>query len=322
MVWVPHGYSKKMKIKNVLITGGLGFIGNNIAKHLISQNKNVVIFDNSFRGKVKNILNIKKKIKIIEGDLTIKKDIDIALKNIDTIIHCAAINGTKNFYKKPSLVLDVGVKGLINLVDCCKNKKINNFFIASSSEVYHLPEKIPTNEKVKLIIPDVFNPRYSYAGSKIFSELYAIHNCSKIFKRTVIFRPHNVYGANMGYDHVIPELIIKIKKKGFILDVQGTGEETRSFINIEDFIRAFDLLLKKGKNLNIYNIGTKERVTVKKLTKIILKNLKSKKLIKYRKLAKGGTKHRCPDITKISKLGFKQKIKLKEGINNLINHEK
>tara|TARA_B100000989_G_scaffold114753_1_gene84344 strand:- start:1679 stop:2614 length:936 start_codon:yes stop_codon:yes gene_type:complete len=311
-----------MKIKNVLITGGLGFIGNNIAKHLISQNKNVVIFDNSFRGKVKNILNIKKKIKIIEGDLTIKKDIDIALKNIDTIIHCAAINGTKNFYKKPSLVLDVGVKGLINLVDCCKNKKINNFFIASSSEVYHLPEKIPTNEKVKLIIPDVFNPRYSYAGSKIFSELYAIHNCSKIFKRTVIFRPHNVYGANMGYDHVIPELIIKIKKKGFILDVQGTGEETRSFINIEDFIRAFDLLLKKGKNLNIYNIGTKERVTVKKLTKIILKNLKSKKLIKYRKLAKGGTKHRCPDITKISKLGFKQKIKLKEGINNLINHEK
>ena len=122
-----------MKIKNVLITGGLGFIGNNIAKHLISQNKNVVIFDNSFRGKVKNILNIKKKIKIIEGDLTIKKDIDIALKNIDTIIHCAAINGTKNFYKKPSLVLDVGVKGLINLVDCCKNKKINNFFISSSS---------------------------------------------------------------------------------------------------------------------------------------------------------------------------------------------
>ena len=56
MVWVPHGYSKKMKIKNVLITGGLGFIGNNIAKHLISQNKNVVIFDNSFRGKSKKIL--------------------------------------------------------------------------------------------------------------------------------------------------------------------------------------------------------------------------------------------------------------------------
>jgi len=311
-----------MKIKNVLITGGLGFIGNNIAKHLISQNKNVVIFDNSFRGKVKNILNIKKKIKIIEGDLTIKKDIDIALKNIDTIIHCAAINGTKNFYKKPSLVLDVGVKGLINLVDCCKNKKINNFFIASSSEVYHLPEKIPTNEKVKLIIPDVFNPRYSYAGSKIFSELYAIHNCSKIFKRTIIFRPHNVYGPNMGHDHVIPELIMKIRTKGNNLEVQGSGNETRSFINIKDFIKAFDILLKKGKNLNIYNIGTNERITVKKLTKMILKILKSKKMIKYRKLAKGGTKHRCPDIKKISKLGFKQKIKLREGIYNLIHHEK
>ncbi len=312
---------KKMKIKNVLITGGLGFIGNNIAKHLVNQNMKVVIFDNSYRGKISNISNIRNKIKIIRGDLTEKKDIKVALKNIDTIIHCAAINGTKNFYKNPSLVLDVGVKGLINLIDCCTNKKINNFFIASSSEVYHLPKKIPTNEKVKLVIPDVFNPRYSYAGSKIFSELYAIHKCSKIFKRTVIFRPHNVYGANMGYDHVIPELIKKIKKKGNNLHVQGTGNETRSFINIKDFIRAFDILLKRGKNLNIYNIGTKERVTVKKLTEIILNNLKSKKVIKYRKLAKGGTKHRCPDITKISKLGFKQKIKLQEGIYNLINHE-
>ena len=313
---------KKMKIKNVLITGGLGFIGNNIAKHLVSQNKKVVIFDNSFRGKFTNILNIKNKIKVIKGDLTVKKDIHFALKNIDTIIHCAAINGTKNFYKNPSLVLDVGVKGLINLVDCCKYKKINNFFIASSSEVYHLPKKIPTDEKVKLVIPDVFNSRYSYAGSKIFSELYAIHNCSKIFKRTIIFRPHNVYGSNMGYDHVIPELIMKIRTKGKNLLVQGTGNETRSFINIKDFINAFDILLKKGKNLNIYNIGTNERITVKKLTKIMLKILKSKKMIKYRKLAKGGTKHRCPDIKKISRLGFKQKIKLREGIYSLIHDEK
>tara|TARA_B100001057_G_C22789692_1_gene927096 strand:+ start:528 stop:1481 length:954 start_codon:yes stop_codon:yes gene_type:complete len=313
---------KKMKIKNVLITGGLGFIGNNIAKHLVTQNKKVVIFDNSFRGKFTNILNIKNKIKIIKGDLTVKKDIHIALKNIDTIIHCAAINGTKNFYKNPSLVLDVGVKGLINLVDCCKHKKINNFFIASSSEVYHLPKKIPTDEKVKLVIPDVFNSRYSYAGSKIFSELYAIHNCSKIFKRTIIFRPHNVYGSNMGYDHVIPELIMKIRTKGNNLQVQGTGNETRSFINIKDFINAFDILLKKGKNLNIYNIGTNERITIKKLTNMMLKIFKSKKMIKYRKLAKGGTKHRCPDIKKISKLGFKQKIKLREGIYSLIHDEK
>jgi len=310
-----------MKIKNILITGGLGFIGNNLAKYLVKENKNITILDNSYRGNIKNISNIKNQIKIVKCDLLEKKNIKIALKGIDTIIHCAAINGTKNFYNNPSLVLDVGVAGLINLVESCKDKKIDNFFLASSSEVYHLPKQIPTSEKVKMVIPDVYNPRYSYAGSKIFSELYAIHKCSKIFKRTVIFRPHNVYGSNMGSDHVIPELIIKGKKRGNDLRIQGSGSETRSFIHINDFIMAFDIILNKGKNLNIYNIGTMERVTIKKLSKMILKNLGSKKRIRFGKLAKGGTKHRCPNISKIRKLGFKQKIKLNEGIQNLIKYE-
>ena len=125
----------------------------------------------------------------------------------------------------------------------------------------------------------------------------------------------------MGSDHVIPELIIKGKKRGNDLRIQGSGSETRSFIHINDFIMAFDIILNKGKNLNIYNIGTMERVTIKKLSKMILKNLGSKKRIRFGKLAKGGTKHRCPNISKIRKLGFKQKIKLNEGIQNLIKYE-
>lgn len=311
-----------MQYKNILVTGGLGFIGSNIVKHLVEQKKNVTIFDNAFRGNKKNIKNVKNKIKIIKGNILKKEELKKAIKNIDTIIHCAAINGTKNFYKIPSMVLDVGVKGLINLLDCCKNKKVKNFFLASSSEVYHHPETIPTNENVKLVIPDVFNPRYSYAGSKIISELIAIHVGPKIFKNIIIFRPHNVYGANMGYDHVIPELIKKVKKKGPNVIIQGNGLETRSFINIKDFIKGFDLILKKGKNLNIYNIGTSERITIKKLLKIILKSLNSNKKIITSELASGGTRHRCPDIKKISKLGFKQSVNINKGIKNLINYEK
>ena len=311
-----------MKIKNILITGGLGFIGNNLAKYLIKKNKNVTILDNSYRGNIRNVSDIKDKVKIIKCDLLKQKDLKKKIKGIDTVIHCAAINGTKNFYNNPSLVLDVGVVGLINLVESCKNKKIDNFLLASSSEVYHLPDQIPTSENVKLVIPDVFNPRYSYAGSKIFSELYAIHKCSKIFKRTIIFRPHNVYGPNMGVDHVIPELIVKGKKAGKNLNIQGSGKETRSFINIQDFVEAFNIVLNKGKNLNIYNIGTHERITINKLAKIIIRHLDSKKIIRFGKLAKGGTKHRCPNISKIRQLGFKPKIKLNEGIKNLIKHGK
>src|SRR6056300_522310 len=114
-----------MKDKNILITGGLGFIGSNLARYLIKKNKNVTILDNSFRGNVSNVSDIKNELRIIKCNLLSEKNFEKKIKKIDTIIHCAAINGTKNFYNNPSLVLDVGVVGLINLVESCKNKNID-----------------------------------------------------------------------------------------------------------------------------------------------------------------------------------------------------
>ena len=75
-----------------------------------------------------------------------------------------------------------------------------------------------------------------------------IHYGKKYFKKLIIFRPHNVYGPDMGNEHVIPEIINKFKSlKGKSLKIQGSGNEIRSFIYIDDFVQAFDLLLKKGK---------------------------------------------------------------------------
>ena len=124
----------------------------------------------------------------------------------------------------------------------------------------------------------------------------------------------------MGSEHVIPELIEKVKnleinKK---LKIQGTGKETRSFIHIDDFCDAFYLLIKKGKHLNIYNLGTEERVSINKLINYIKKFSQKNFQVINGPLKKGGTKHRCPKILKIKKLGFKQKIKLENGIKQLI----
>jgi nucleoside-diphosphate-sugar epimerase len=138
----------------------------------------------------------------------------------------------------------------------------------------------------------------------------------------VIFRPHNVYGPNMGTEHVVPELIQKIKdltKVNKTIKIKGTGLETRSFIYIDDFANAFDLLLKKGKHLNIYNIGNSDQISIKTLTKKILNILKIKAKIKSSKIAKGGTTKRCPDINKISKIGYKKKISLDLGLEKSIN---
>ena len=136
----------------------------------------------------------------------------------------------------------------------------------------------------------------------------------------VIFRPHNVYGPNMGKEHVVPQLIEKIKNMGKknILKIKGSGKETRAFMFIEDFADAFDLLLRKGKHLNIYNLGNSEQISINSLTKKILKILKLKAKIIKTKIAEGGTSKRCPDIKKILKIGYKKKYDLDLGLKKTI----
>ena len=309
-----------MKIKKYLVTGGSGFIGSNICKNLLDLNYQVIVYDDYSRNNKNNFKGIKQKIKFIKGDVRNRKKLFLAVKKVDAVIHLAYINGTKYFYSKPDLVLDIAVKGIINIIDACKKFKVKEFYLASSSEVYQTPIRIPTDENEILKIPDVHNPRYSYGGGKIISELIAINYGKKFFNKMVIFRPHNVYGPNMGNEHVIPEILNKFKKiKNGQIKIQGSGKEIRSFIHIDDFTKAFGLLIKKGKHLNIYNIGTTEKITISNLVKLVSRIKKIKINIIKSPLTKGSTKIRLPDIKKIKKLGFKQSISLKKGIEKLLS---
>ena len=308
-----------MKKKTFLVTGGTGFIGSHICELLIKKNYNVKIIDNNFRGRINKIKGIKKNIKFIKGDIRNRKVLDKALKNTDAVIHLAYVNGTKYFYSKPVLVLDVAVKGISNIIDGCIKQKIKELYLASSSEVYQTPNKVPTDEKETLKIPNIFNPRYSYGGGKILTELMGIHYGKKYFKKLIIFRPHNVYGNNMGNEHVVPEFINRFKKlKGKFFKIQGTGNEIRSFIYIEDFVDAFNLILNKGKHLNIYNIGTNQRIKIIELVKKLSKIFERKIIIKKTPLSKGGTTIRVPNINKIKKLGFKYKFSLDKGLKKML----
>ena len=308
-----------MKKKHYLITGGLGFIGSAISNRLLDQGFKVSVFDDLSRGKRKRIIVKNNKLKIINGDIRDFKKVKEALKNVDAVIHLAYINGTKFFYTKPTDILEIAVKGIVNIIDACKMKNVKELYLASSSEVYQTPQKIPTDEKESLKIPDVYNPRYSYGGGKIITELMGIHYGKKYFNKLVIFRPHNVYGPDMGNEHVVPEFIKRFKNlKDKFFKIQGSGNEIRSFIFIDDFISAFDLILKKGKHLQIYNIGTTEKISIKKLAKAIARIINRKIKIKSTKLQKGGTKKRLPNISKLKKLGFKQKIKIIEGLKKTL----
>src|SRR3989344_2814963 len=307
-------------MKTYLVTGGTGFIGRNLVKKLVRNHINVRVFDDNSRGSVASLGNILKEIEFVKGDIRDAYAVKSACKNVDGVIHLAAINGTKFFYTIPELVIDVSTRGIINVIDACLWHGVEEIFFASSSEVYHSPPVVPTPENVPLVIPDPSNARFSYAAGKIISEMYIKNYGKKYFGRAVVFRPHNVYGPQMGWEHVIPQFVLRLKKlineqSGPIaFPIQGEGNETRSFVYIDDFVNGLMLLLKKAKNLETYNIGTREEIRIKDVAYEIAKFYNKKIKIVPGKLATGGTIRRLPDISKIAKLGYKPKVKFKKGL--------
>jgi len=218
----------------------------------------------------------------------------------------------------PSDVIDVGIRGLLNVYDAARSLYIKDLLIASSSEAYQKPSIIPTPEDVPLVIPDVKNPRYSYGGTKIMYELMAQHYERKYFDRVVTFRPHNVYGKNMGQDHVIPELIKKIESSENNLELLGDGSQTRAFCHINDFCDAMTILLERGVDGEIYNIGTDQEVTIGQLAESLLLKMNSDLKLTYSESPKGETNRRCPDINLLKSLGYKSKINLNDGLDEVL----
>ena len=310
-------------MKKILITGGSGFIGFKLVEKLLLAGEKVSVFDNNFRGNFNKFKKFKN-LELIKGDIRNYKKVEKAVLGCHTIFHLAYINGTNNFYKIPEEVLDVGVVGTVNILKACLNSKnIKKFIFASSSEVYNKPNKIPTDEKETLKIPDPHNPRFSYSAGKIIGEILTFNFLKKTNIKHYIFRPHNIFGPSMGFEHVIPQLLkkIKVKSDGYkndcIIDIQGTGLETRAFCFVDDAVEQIIKIFKSGKNKEIYNIGQNKEITIQKLVKEISAILKLKVKIKKGKLMHGSVLRRCPDIKKISKL-FKSKNNYLYGLKQTV----
>ena len=306
--------------KSYLVTGGTGFIGRNVTRSLVADGYKVKVLDDNSRGNLESLKDIRRDFEFVKGDVRNPEIVKKACRDVDGVIHLAAINGTKFFYSIPEVVLDVSTRGIINIIDACLWHGVEELFFASSSEVYQTPPKIPTPEDVPMVVPDLQNPRYSYAAGKIISELLIVNYGRKYFKRTIIFRPHNVYGPEMGWEHVIPQFVLRMREMTengqnlLKFPIQGTGKETRSFIFIDDFISALRLILMKGKHLGVYNIGTREEVTIKKVAQKVGKFFGLKIQIVPGKKHEGGTSRRVPDISKIRKFGFQPKYSFVQGL--------
>lgn len=310
-----------MTKKSYLITGGTGFIGAALVAALVERGHKVRTLDNGSRGTHRRLASVAGNYEHVEGDVRDYAAFATAAKGMDSVCHLAYINGTEFFYSMPETVLDVGVKGIVNAIDVCKNLGIPELIVASSSEVYQTPPTVPTDETVPLVIPDVFNPRYSYGAGKIISEVMAVHCGGKFLDRMIIFRPHNIYGPDMGWEHVIPQFVMRVKELNqqgsspIKFPIQGTGKETRAFCFIDDMVKALMTVLEHGKHMEIYNIGTDQEVTIAELARIVGRYFKCDLDLVANATASGATLRRCPDISKIRALGFEPQINLEDGVH-------
>ena len=313
-------------MSHILVTGGSGFIGSALVKALVREGHTVRVLDDNSRGAPRRLAEVADHIEFISGDIRDAEAVTKAMKGVDEVHHLAFVNGTEYFYSAPELVLDVGVKGMINVIDACRSEGVGRLILASSSEVYQTPPVVPTDESAPLLVPDPTNPRYSYGGGKIISELMALNYGRKFFERVLIFRPHNVYGPDMGWEHVVPQFARRVKDVAaqhpagtLPFEMQGNGLQTRSFCHVDDLVAGVLVMRDHGEHLGIYHVGTREEITIAELaTRIAAHGGREIELIEKPAPA-GGTERRCPDIGKLARLGYEPKVTLAQGLGPTVD---
>jgi len=319
-------------MKRALITGGAGFIGFHLAKHLADQGYDVTILDNFARGREDGeFLELieKENVHFIKGDITKQETFDELDRSnekgekFDYVYHLAAINGTENFYNIPDKVLKVGVLGTINVLDWFVKQGTGKLLFTSSSEAYAgslklLGEKfpIPTHENVPLVVDDPSNVRWSYGASKILGEV-AMHSWAKAQKmeKFSIIRYHNIYGPRMGFEHVIPQFIEKVLKGEEKFKIFG-GEETRTFCYVDDAVKATQKIMESEEtNGKTIHIGREDgEIKIKDLASELFNIANVNFEFDIHEAPQGSVMRRCPDVSKLKELGFSWNVGLQEGL--------
>jgi nucleoside-diphosphate-sugar epimerase len=308
--------------KRVLVTGGSGFLGSGLVAGLVERGYQVRVFDDNSRGNPRRLKSVADSVEFVEGDIRDAVAVDAATQGMDWVFHLAFVNGTRHFYEQPGLVLDVGVRGALTTMDAARKHGVERYIVASSSEVYQEPTHVPTAEHERIIIPDVSNPRFSYSGGKLITELLTFHYLQGVDRR-IIFRPHNVYGPDMGWEHVIPDFMRRIRETapeaqdGLLpFPIQGTGRETRAFCYIDDAVDGILLAAEQGEDAHIYHLGVDDEVEIADVARRIGRIAGYDLELIPKDLPAGGTARRCPDISKLRALGYSPSVSLDNGLQH------
>ncbi len=298
----------------ILVTGGAGFIGSEVVRQLLEKKYQVIVADDLSKKEAK----VPSSCKFVKIDLTDKKETVKLFKGVDYCIHLAAkIGGIGYFHKYPATILSENNKLYSSVFEAAVKNKIQKIIYISSSMVFESTKSFPSKETDVRKIPP---PITSYGFSKLIGEQYCLAFQKEFGLDYSICRPFNAFGINeapgeeIGYAHVIPDLIKKCIQGQYPLEILGSGNQTRCFTHVSDIARGIILTMENPKATNKdFNLGDSKEIKIINLAKMIFEYCKPDKEFRVKHIPKFeyDIKRRVPSNTKAKKiLGWYPQVKL------------
>jgi UDPglucose 6-dehydrogenase/UDP-N-acetyl-D-galactosamine dehydrogenase len=300
-----------LKQKRIVITGGAGFIGSNLAEMLVIDNE-ITIIDDLSTGSLENIDDIinKKNITFVRGNILDKELLEKTFQGTDIVFHLAAISSVAQSMANPVFTNEVNIGGTLNVLIAAKNNNVRKVVFASSAAVYGNTPEIPTKENMPA------NIQSPYALTKITGEYYC-HIFNKFYGLpTICLRYFNVYGPqqnkNSEYAAVIPSFISNVLNNKPPV-IYGNGNQVRDFIFVEDVSQA-NIVAAESESTGVFNIGTGGHVTINELANIIMKILGCKLTPIHMDSRAGDVKNSLADIHLAMSIGYNPRYNLADGL--------
>ena len=314
--------------KKILIIGGAGFIGMNLARFLLrNRESELTLADYSFARSSSEYFTDQevKDIKFIQNDFTDSKAFDSLEKNFDFVYMLASVVGVNNTLDHPDEVIRVNTSLIFNCLEWLKVTTVKRVLFSSTSETYSgttevLNYPIPTDESVPLCIQDVSDSRFTYAITKILGESAFLNYSKKYGFEATIVRYHNAFGPDMGFKHVIPHLVERFSNNESPFKMYGY-DQTRAFSYIDDTVEGTVLAMESKNGAGeIFHIGSPEEITIEVLIKAVGDMMGYNGRYEEAPTYPGSVSRRCPNISKaINVLGYDPKVSWKEGLQLTID---
>ena len=294
-----------------VVTGGAGFVGNNLVKLLVKNGHQVTVIDNLHKGKKENLDKVIDKIEFLNLDIQDYDSMEKNMQDIDGVFHQAALTVVQDSFRIPEEYHNVNVKGTENIFKIAHK---NNFKVvyASSSSVYGHQKNVPILENYEK------KPINPYGQTKLEDEFLA-EKYREEGVSIIGLRYFNIFGKGQtgSYAGVITQFMNKVFERKE-LEINSNGEQVRDFIHVSDVAQANLSAMESKTEFGFFNIGTGERTSIKSLADTMIKLSNEKLGLKFNSPLKGDVKLSLADIIKTEKeLDWKYRIGLKEGLKQL-----